>query len=75
MRRKDKRGLRYKDKRGFLFEVRHGHYGWTTYCYNPKKDIWWPWPCENWYLSEEEAAVSLMRYADKRGWVKVCLTI
>lgn len=63
--------MRYKDKRGFLFEVRHGSYGWTTYCYNPKKNIWWPWPCCSWYRSQKEAEHQLLRYAKLRGWQKV----
>lgn len=63
--------MRYKDKRGWLFEVRPGTYGWTIYCYNPKKQLWWPWPCTCWYGSKKEAERALVRYAKERGWGEV----
>lgn len=65
--------MRYKDKRGWLFKVDHGTYGWTIYCYNPKKEIcWrWPWPCANWHGGKKEAEMELERHAKKRKWDKV----
>ncbi len=63
-------GMMYSDERGFLFIVKHGTYGWTIYCFNPKKKIWWPWPCTSWFITKREAVLALMRHARKRSWQK-----
>ena len=66
--------MEYKDKRGWRFEVRPGlHYKtyWTIHCYNPKKNLWWPWPCASWYGTKKEAEKVLKRYAKERGWQEI----
>lgn len=62
--------MRYQDKRGWLFEVRQGEHilGWSIHCYNPKKKLWWPWPCCSWYNSQKEAEQQLLREAKRCGW-------
>ena len=65
--------MQYKDGRGWLFEARQGAHisGWSIHCYNPKKKLWYPWPCCSWYGSQKEVERQLLRYAKLRGWQKV----
>ncbi len=62
--------MRYQDKRGWLFEASQGnkHVMWSIYCFNPKKKIWWAWPCANWYTTKEQAEKALARFTEKLGW-------